>query len=125
MPDICSKVSNRMKLTNRGMFYSGLVFPGLGEWVLGRRTRGALLMAWELLLVLALALRVWVLVYNTLSEPLSHFQLPPELLAQVHKQLYVENWWLLVFIFGLWIASIIDAYVIGKKMESGMSSGRL
>ena len=113
-----------MKPANRGMFYSGVVFPGLGQWVLGRRLRAALIVIWELFLALALFLRLWVLVSNTLSEPLSRFELPPELLAQVHKQAYVENWWLLALILAIWIWSIVDAYLIGKKVENGLGGGQ-
>ncbi|HUT52551.1 MAG TPA: hypothetical protein VM658_04115 [bacterium] len=112
-----------MKPSNRAMFYSGLVFPGLGQWVMGRRLRALLIVAWELLLLFALFIRLFVLVYNTLYEPISNFQLPPDLIAQVHKQAYVENWWLLALILAIWIWSVIDAWLIGKKIENGSPGG--
>jgi hypothetical protein len=119
-----AREKQNMKASNRGMLYSGLIFPGLGQWVLGRRLRGALIIAWELGLLLALLLRIWVLVYDTLFEPLSHFQIPFDLISQVIKRAHTENWWVLVLILAIWIWSIADAYLIGKKVEQGVGGGQ-
>jgi uncharacterized membrane protein len=114
-----AREKQNMKASNRGMFYSGVVLPGLGQWVLGRKLRGAVIIAWVLGLLLALFLRIFFLVYNTLYGPIMNFQLTPELISKVHKQAYVENWWILAIILAIWIWSIVDAYLIGKKLEQG------
>ena len=99
------------------MLYSGLVFPGVGQWILGQRRKAVLIVVWITLLVAALFVRLFVLVYDMLYPSLSQFQLPPELLSEVHKQAYLDNWWLLLLIIAIWIGSVVDAYVTGKSLE--------
>jgi hypothetical protein len=105
------------------MLLSGLVLPGAGQWILGRRLRSALIVCWMLLLLLALFVRLFSLVYTTMvpDGDLTRLQISPELISQIHKQAYVENWWALLLIAALWIGSVVDVYVISRKREGDKS----
>jgi fumarate reductase subunit D len=105
------------------MLLSGLVLPGAGQWVLGRRLRSALIVCWVLLLLLALFVRLLLLVYTMMvpAGDLTRMQISPELISRIHKQAYGDNWWLLLIIAALWIGSVVDAYLISKKMEGGQN----
>lgn len=102
------------------MLFSGLVFPGLGQWTLGERKKGGLIMAALILLVLVLAVRVFLVVYHGLLPEggLSQVRLGPEEIADIHHRAWLENWWLMVLIGGIWLGSIWDAWRTGKKFEA-------
>jgi len=108
--------------TRRAMILSGLVMPGLGQWVMGFQARGALIMLWIFLLLIAMFVRLFFLVYNTLYPSLSQFQIPADLIREVHTRAYAENWWLLAIIVVIWLGSVVDVFFIGRKAEEEADS---
>ncbi len=103
----------------KAVFYSALVLPGLGQWVLGKRVWGALFMVIVIGLVLWLAARIFALVYVSMvpSGDLSRMRINPETVSQVHREAYLQNWWLLMLIAVIWIWSIVDALMARRKMR--------
>jgi hypothetical protein len=95
----------------RAALFSGLVFPGAGQWMLGRRRRALLIIVGVCALVLILAVRIWLLVYHGLvpDGDILNMRITAELIRGLHRRAYVENWPLLLAIVGLWIYSIRDA----------------
>lgn len=114
-----------MGLTRRAVLFSGLVFPGMGQWLLGRRVKAVLIGFWIVLLLLALMARIFVLVSDAIMPggDIIMLDLSPATLSAVHHQAYVDNWWLLVIIAAIWIYSMVDAYLEGKKLERSITPG--
>jgi TM2 domain-containing membrane protein YozV len=110
-----------MKVSTRAALLSGLILPGLGQHYNGQRLKGVSIMAATVLLVGALGWRIFSLLYRALSAPeimdRLPFSLTPQIIARLHQQAYVQNWWLLLLIAGLWIFSIADAYRGAGKRE--------
>lgn len=108
-----------MGLTRRAALLSGLVFPGIGQWMLGDKKKAVSIVLSELFLVPFLMYRIFYLVYNTLvpSGDITQMKIDPDLIQKIHRMAYVDNWWLLAIILGIWIYSIVDAVIVGKKLE--------
>lgn len=110
-----------MDITRRAMFYSGLIMPGLGQWVLGQRKKGALIMVGVLALLFILFIRIELLFYHGFFPSgifdFDHLELSPTMIRDLNHQAYVQNWWLLVLIIALWLGSVWDAWRTGKAME--------
>ena len=112
-----------MKNAVRGTLLSGLVFPGLGQLVLGQRRRGAVI-------VLAVLTSMAVIVLEILRQAL-------DMLEQIEAQgdiiditaisnaatlESVESGGVMlnlamIFLVVCWVAGTIDAYRIGRKKD--------
>lgn len=113
-----------MGLVRKATLYSGLVLPGLGQWILGHRVKAVFFMATVIILVVLLAARIFLLVYNALvpGGDILQLKISPGLVAEVHARAYQENWWLLLAIIVLWLASVIHAWATARKISSGKSN---
>lgn len=101
--------------TKRALLYSLLVCPGTGHWLLGRRGRGAALVAAAVVLVGWFGFRLVVMMigfYNELMESLYGGESLPDVgrLGSMHASIYVDNWWLLVAIGVIWVYGVWDIY---------------
>jgi hypothetical protein len=99
------------KLRRRAALLSGLVMPGVGQWLLGRRRLGAATVAVVLLLVALLAVRIFFLVYHGLvpDGDMLAMRITAEVIADIHRRAYTENWPLLAAIIVIWGWSVWDA----------------
>ena len=121
-PGFDAKMKKAMKVSTRAALLSGLILPGWGQYYNGQRRKGVSIMAATVVLVGALGWRIFSLVFHSLRVPEVLDRLPwsltPQLLERLHRQAYVQNWWLLLLIIGLWLFSIGDAYRAAKKWET-------
>jgi hypothetical protein len=112
-----------MKNSLKGAFLSGVVFPGLGQIILGHYKRGFALM----LIVLA---SLFVIVAKKVQQALTILEkiesggsIDLSAIANVATQTLntsdnlIFNFFLLLMLF-CWIIGAVDAYIIGKKKDS-------
>jgi hypothetical protein len=95
----------------RAMILSGLVLPGLGQWVRQQRVKAVIFAGGALVPIVAMFIRIYHLVHAAMFVPGSDFPIIPDenLLRQIHLQAWTQNWWLLLIIAVFWIASVADA----------------
>ena len=112
-PNILMVISVQIdpKLRRRAALLSGLVMPGVGQWLLGRRRLGAAIIVAVLFLVALMAIRIFLLVYHGLvpDGDMLNMRITADLIRDIHRRAYVENWPILVAIIGAWAWSIWDA----------------
>jgi hypothetical protein len=102
--------------TKKALLSSLLVCPGTGHWILGQRGRGAALIGLTLAVVIWFMVRFIGLMLSFYDEILNGFMASGELLppmdriSELHTSVYVQNWWLLLVILGLWVYSAWDIY---------------
>ncbi len=103
----------------KGVLLSALVLPGLGQFVLKRRLRGALLMAAVLGLVAAIVLEVMRLAMSILENiDMQAGQVDVSVIYDAVNQADSGSSSLLSGLLLLcWLAAAVDAYLLGKKMD--------
>ena len=110
-----------MKLSTRAALLSGLVLPGLGQYLNGQRVKAGVMISAISVMILALGWRIFSLVYQVLAaaNPAGALILIPsqKTLAEIHRRVYSENGWLLFLIVALWLYSIGDACWQGRRKE--------
>ncbi len=105
----------------RALLLSALVCPGLGQWKLGKRGLGAAFMAWATAGVVLLGWRIYVLLSGFYYEMTAELMdtggyLPdPSSFQDVHTEIYVSNWWVILAISVVWIWSVVDLYPRNKS----------
>ena len=115
--------SDTMKNASKGALFSGLLFPGLGQIVLGHRLRGAVIVVTVLA---SLSLFVMKAVENALAiveqmelqgGPISMQDVTDAAnQASATSADITLNLTLIVILF-CWVAGTIDAYRLGRKMD--------
>jgi TM2 domain-containing membrane protein YozV len=113
-----------MKASTKGAFLSGLVYPGLGQLVLGSIVAGWLLVllttAGLLVLIFRLAKRIAVAIDQLLPVlAKGGFDLP-QFVEMVSRAL--DDGWQIegvssIIIVSCWIAAISHAYLLGRKLD--------
>jgi len=107
-----------MKPVARASIYSGLIMPGLGQWALGFRARGAAIMSAVLALVILLGARIFLLVFRLLApsgDLTKGIELDAGTISRIHSEAWTANWWVMGIIILIWIASVADARRLAKK----------
>jgi TM2 domain-containing membrane protein YozV len=113
-----------MKASTRGMLLSGLVYPGLGQLILGRMTSG-------IIFVLLATAGLIVLIYRIVQHAsraidqilplLADNALDLNSLTEVLSRDSAGGWGVgniaLIGIAGCWLAAIVHAYFVGKKID--------
>lgn len=113
--------SEAPRQTRRAALLSGLVLPGLGQWLLGLRGRGCLTMLIFTALVVFLGARIFLLVHEAVFG--GGMSAGGDWIAELHRRAYAENWRLLIPILVIWVWSVIDAVRTGKRIESALRTG--
>ncbi len=104
------------KPTKRALLYSLLVCPGAGHWMMGRRGRGAVLVALATGLVALFCYRLIALMLRFYDEMMDIFVRTGEVfpdvtrIRQMHSGIYVENWWVILAILAVWTYGVWDIY---------------
>ena len=113
-----------MKASIRGMLLSGLVYPGLGQLILGRMTSGIILVLLATVTFVVLIYRVIERVYRLMDQILPLLA-DNALNATTLKELLgsddaggwgVEKICLIGFVV-CWLVAIGHAYFVGKKID--------
>lgn len=107
----------------KGALWSGLMWPGLGQVVLKRYKRGAAIILAVGVLLAAIVVRATQLAYATLEKmELQGGAVDMGAISKAAAQasagagslsFNLLSWLILAF----WIIGIVDAYIIGRKMD--------
>jgi TM2 domain-containing membrane protein YozV len=114
-----------MRLSTKAALLSGLVFPGLGQMIMKRYRRGTLIFITVLMAIVTLAAMATSEVLTALEKmqtPGAEIDLTTALnlaAASSSSSGFYYNVILTIIVI-CWLFSIIDAYMIGKKIESGI-----
>lgn len=111
-----------MKKALQGALWSGLVLPGLGQIVLRRYLRGAMLLLASLACLAVLAVRAVELAHTVIEnlDPLHTAIEPGALLAEVRRVARTsadsrEGLSLLLTL--LWLGGTVDAWLLGRQLD--------
>ena len=114
-----------MKASTRGMLLSGLVYPGLGQLILGRMISGVILVVIATVTLVALIYRFVQRVYGLVDRILpllAENALDVATLKELLTRESAGGWGLekicLIGLVGCWLIAIGHAYVVGKKIDS-------
>ncbi len=104
------------KPVKKALLYSALVCPGIGHWMLGKKSRGAVLIA-------AFAALVGLFCYRLIMKMIAMYDLLMDIFVmtgevfpdvntinELHLSIYIENWWLIALIFAVWGFGVWDIY---------------
>ena len=114
-----------MKASTRGMLLSGLVYPGVGQLLAGHKRSGLIFVLGTSAGLIVLFYRLMQRAYRIMEQALPRVA-DGSLDLQTIKQLVahrstggwgIENF-CLVGIIGCWLAAIVHAYFVGKKIDS-------
>lgn len=113
-----------MKASTRGMLLSGLVYPGLGQLILGRMTSGIILVLLATVTFIVLIYRVVARVYGLMDQILpllADNALDIGALKTLLTRDSAGGWGVekicLIGFIGCWLIAIGHAYFVGKKID--------
>jgi TM2 domain-containing membrane protein YozV len=114
-----------MKASTRGMLLSGLVYPGLGQMILGRMASGITLALLATITFVVLIYRVVERVYRLIDQIvplLADNALDVTTLKELLSRNAAGGWGVeKICLIGLvicWVVAIGHAYFVGKKIDS-------
>jgi hypothetical protein len=113
-----------MKESTKGAFLSGLVYPGLGQMVLGSIFTGAFFIlsttAGFLVVIYRLTKRIYQAIDQILPMLASDTFNVNKFIETVSRSSY-DSWRVegvsLILVLGCWFASIGHAYMLGRKLD--------
>lgn len=107
----------------QALLYSGLIFPGFGQFTLKRKKRAWFFIAASLILVSVLFVKIFIITNQVVSSHLVNDQVIIDLSADgikkavnvIKTRAYSEMWPFLLGFLGLWLAGILDILLIVDK----------
>lgn len=113
-----------MKASTKGVFLSALVYPGLGQLVLGTIATGAVFIILTTAGLLVIIYRLTKRLYDAIDQILPMFvNGSPDIdrLVEIVSRSSYDNWRLegicLLLVLCCWIVSIVHAVVIGQSID--------
>jgi hypothetical protein len=114
-----------MKASTRGMLLSGLVYPGVGQLLLGHKPSGIMLVLGTSAGLIVLTYRLVHRVYRVMDQAISRLvdnALDMKALTELIEHSSIGGWGVekisLIVVIGCWLAAIVHAYFVGKKIEA-------
>ena len=96
---------------------SALVVPGLGQVINNQAKKGLIIFLAVFAILIAGAIKIYLLIKASLRG-LAINELYPEMVISRFKSQDHAFLWLLLFIFVcLWLYSVVDAFIVGRKMD--------
>ena len=120
-----------MNASNKGMLLSGLVYPGLGQMLSGHKRAGLIFVLGTSVGLIVLFYRLMRRAYRIMEQALPKLAdeaLDLQTLKELVERSSTGGWGLeaicLIVIVGCWLAAIVHAYVVGKKVDSQTASNK-
>ncbi len=114
-----------MKASTRGMLLSGLVYPGIGQLLLGHKPSGIMFVVGTSAGLIVLTYRLVQRAYRVMDQAMSRLVdngLDMKALMQLIEHSSTGGWGVekvsLIVIAGCWLTAIVHAYFVGKKIDS-------
>jgi hypothetical protein len=114
-----------MKASARGILLSGLVYPGLGQLILGRMISGIMLVLLATVTFIVLIYRVVERVYRVMDQILpllADNALDVAALKELLGRDAAGGWGVekicLIGFVGCWLTAVGHAYFVGRKIDS-------
>jgi hypothetical protein len=119
------KNEKKMKHATKGILLSGLVYPGLGQLALGRRTTGIVIIALAStglgVFIHGLVLR-FIAVFNYIRDIINDHIVSPGHISDLYLRALLPASWLeiagICLLVGCWLYSLIHAFDVGRKLDS-------
>ena len=106
------------------MLLSGLVYPGLGQMLLKKRSSGIVFIMGTTAGLIVLFYRLMQRIYRVMEQVMPRLvdeALDLRTLKQLVESSSNGGWWIenicLIVIVGCWLAAIAHAYFVGKKID--------
>jgi TM2 domain-containing membrane protein YozV len=113
-----------MKASTRGMLLSGLVYPGLGQMLLGHKLTGIMLILGTSAGLIVLTYRLVQRTYRIMEQAIPRLAdeaLDLQTLKDLVERCSAGGWGVevicLIGITGCWLLAIVHAYFIGRKID--------
>ncbi|MBW2516435.1 MAG: hypothetical protein JRE88_06600 [Deltaproteobacteria bacterium] len=114
-----------MKASTRGMLLSGLVYPGIGQLLAGHKRSGLIFVLGTSVGLIVLFYRLMQRAYRLMEQAIPRladealdFQALKELVAHSSSGGWGVELICLIGITGCWLAAVVHAYVVGRKINS-------
>ena len=103
----------------KGSLYSGLVFPGLGQIILKHYKRGAFFVLATITLMFVTIVHIVLKVLDIVKHlDLENVTLDTDTISEITRSSDSTTTNILILLLTLvWIAGIVDAYILGKKKD--------
>jgi len=96
---------------------SALIVPGLGQVLNGEMKKGLLIMVIVFIFIFGGIIKLIDLTMKLLPQ-LNPDEITREIIAdKLHEAEFSNIWFVLVILSVLWLYSICDAFIIGKRLE--------
>ena len=96
---------------------SGLVIPGLGQIINQDLKRGILLLGGILLLFVAGIIKFIRLIHSLFAAGTIDISDPEQIMARLRAEDLTTLWVMTALFLLIWIYSVVDAYVRGRRMD--------
>jgi hypothetical protein len=113
-----------MKESTKGALLSFLVYPGLGQLVLGFKSSGVLFAVLSTTSLLVIIYRLTLRIYQAIDPILSSLAnntLSLSKIIEIINQSSYDSWRVeslsLIFLVACWITAGVHAYLVGRKMD--------
>ena len=113
-----------MKESTKGVLLSALVYPGLGQLVLGSRLSGVLFAALSTAALLVIIYRFTIRIFHAIDPVLSSLAnntLSLSKIIEIVNQSSYDSWRVeslsLIFLVSCWIAAGVHAYFAGQRID--------
>ncbi|GAA5214227.1 hypothetical protein ACFSJ3_04310 [Corallincola platygyrae] len=116
-----------MKKSTRALFVSAFVMPGLAQVQMGHKIRGLIFMFATAGLLISICINAVTIALEKLMPIASRGVMPDPVFIYktVQESLYSSGspWvtWALWGLLGFWLISIVDAAILGHKLDKAMS----
>ena len=114
-----------MKASSRTMLLSGLVYPGLGQLLAGLKPSGLIFVLGTSVGLIVLFYRLMQRAYRLMEQAIPRLAdetLDLQTLKELVERSSTGGWGIenlcLMGIVGCWLAAIVHAYFVGKKIEA-------
>ena len=114
-----------MKASTKAMLLSGLVYPGLGQLLTGHKPSGIMFVLGTSAGLIVLTYRLVQRAVHLMDQAMSKlvYNAPDaKTLQELIEQSAAGGWGVekicLIVIVGCWLAAIVHAYVVGKKIDA-------
>ncbi len=96
---------------------SALVVPGLGQIINGQAKKGTAICLGVLIMLIAGAIKIYLLIKASLKGLAINEMYPEMVMSRFKAQDHTFLWLLGLIFVCLWLYSVIDAFIVGRRLD--------